>query len=220
MNKKGDFLKIIALISMLIDHVGYLLYPDITVLRIIGRLSFPIFCLLLARGFRRTSNRTKYALRMFILAIISQIPYNIFSPTHLNIFFTLFLGILIMWIFESSSPITACLLPLLTFFIPLQYGIYGLYMILIFYIFNEKKIIYIPSFLILNIIYFTFTINWIQLGSIIAIIPLLLEKDIKFRVPKWFGYMFYPIHIIILLAINNQLSISAISHSIKNLIPL
>ncbi len=203
MYKRGDFLKIIALVTMLIDHIGFLLYPHQVIFRIIGRISFPIFCLLLARGFRRTSNRKKYALRMLIFAFISQVPYHFFSPNDLNIFFSLFAGILIIWMYESKSPISAFLLPLIAFFTPLQYGMYGLYMMLIFYVFKEKKSRCIPALLLINAIHFVIFKNIIQLWSLLVIIPIVFEIDIDFRVPKWFSYIFYPAHITILLMISH-----------------
>ncbi len=199
--KQGDFLKIIAIISMLIDHIGFLLYPQYIIFRIIGRVSFPIFCVLVSRGFRRTSNRKKYILRMFIFGLISIIPYMYFSPHHINIFFTFVVGLIILSIYQYS-PITACLLPLLSFFTNLQYGAYGLYIMLIFYISKERKLFYIPAFIILSGIHFYITKNTTQLWSMLFLIILLLEISIPYKVPKWFGYVFYPAHITILYLIS------------------
>ena len=56
----GFTLKMIAIITMLIDHVGHVIFPEIAILRIIGRFSFPIFCFLLVEGFFHTSNVKKY----------------------------------------------------------------------------------------------------------------------------------------------------------------
>ncbi len=198
--KNGDFLKIIAIISMLIDHIGFLLYPQLYILRIIGRLSFPIFCVLLGRGFRRTSNRKIYFLRMLLFALISHMPYIFFSPMRLNIFFTLGVGIIILFIYEYS-PATAILLPLLAFFTNLQYGAYGLYIILIFYIFREKKEFCIPAYIILNLIHFHLSQSTFQLWSIAFLVIWILEIDIPYRLSKWFGYIFYPAHIAILYLI-------------------
>ncbi|MCL2578226.1 MAG: conjugal transfer protein TraX [Defluviitaleaceae bacterium] len=98
-------LKIIALITMLIDHIGAII-PEafgfeptgINFFRVIGRVAFPIFAYLIAEGFRHTKNRGKFLTRLGIFALISEIPFdlalneniNFFAKT--NIFYTLFLG--------------------------------------------------------------------------------------------------------------------------------
>lgn len=71
----GNVLKIIAMVSMLIDHIGMFFFPNVTVLRIIGRLSFPIFAFMIAEGCRYTRNKLRYFLTIFILAIIVQMVY-------------------------------------------------------------------------------------------------------------------------------------------------
>lgn len=68
-------LKIIAMISMLIDHVGLLLFPQVRWLRIIGRLAYPIFAYMIAEGCRYTKHRTRYLLQMGGLALVCQLVY-------------------------------------------------------------------------------------------------------------------------------------------------
>lgn len=121
----GTMLKIIALVTMMIDHIGAgIIEPGIimlaektswdhvlslpnyafwfrvdTVLRLIGRVSFPIFCFLLVEGFLHTRSVKKYALRLLAFAFISEIPYDLafrsawFDFSNQNVFFTLFLGL-------------------------------------------------------------------------------------------------------------------------------
>ena len=134
----GSTIKIIAVISMLIDHIGagilgrflmnsnYMeiassgdlnavmrwmqdngaLFYTYSAMRMIGRLGFPIFCFLLVEGFQRTHNVGKYALRLGMFALISEIPFDLcFNGTILefgyqNVFFTLFLGLLTMIAFD------------------------------------------------------------------------------------------------------------------------
>lgn len=130
----GSTLKIIAIAAMLIDHIaasvmdGYLQnhffnWKDLalmfstttfdekiivmdTLMRLIGRVAFPLFCFLLVEGFCYTHNRIKYALRLFIFALISEIPFDLaFGLTDnwvpefssLNVYFTLLLGLLTIW---------------------------------------------------------------------------------------------------------------------------
>ncbi len=93
-------LKIIACVTMLIDHVGYCW--NITAFRIIGRLAFPIFLFLIYNGYRHTSSVRRYALRLAAFALISQIPFSLFAYNRIftmngSVFVSLLLALLCMW---------------------------------------------------------------------------------------------------------------------------
>ncbi|MBQ7313175.1 MAG: hypothetical protein IJW81_06290, partial [Clostridia bacterium] len=81
-------LKLIAAVTMFIDHAGLLLFPQWEIMRIIGRLAFPIYAFCIAEGFRYTKNRKLYFLRVFILGLMCQIVYTVVDRQ-------LYLGILI-----------------------------------------------------------------------------------------------------------------------------
>lgn len=108
----SNILKLIAVLSMLTDHIGAVLFPQYRILRWIGRLAFPIFVFLLTEGFFHTHNRRHYLLRLFLFSFISEIPFDLaFSKTPMdhekcNVFFTLALGFLVMMLAEwlYSSP--------------------------------------------------------------------------------------------------------------------
>lgn len=93
-------LHIIGVICMFLDHAGYVLWPGVIWLRWIGRLAFPIFGFMIAEGSRRTSNRLKYELRLFVMALISEVPFSLmcsgkfFDLGHRNVMYTLLLGLL------------------------------------------------------------------------------------------------------------------------------
>ena len=99
-------LKIIALISMFIDHSGYYIMGHFSFFNYIGRIAFPIFAFQISEGYKHTKNLKKYFLRLSLFALISQIPYSLFllkyhgSPYGLNIFFTLFLGLLAIYLYD------------------------------------------------------------------------------------------------------------------------
>ena len=87
-------LKIIAIITMFIDHLGYAIFGKFSCFNYIGRLSFPIFAFQISEGYIHTKNLKKYFLRLFLFALVSQIPFMLFHSIisrdfSLNIFFTL-----------------------------------------------------------------------------------------------------------------------------------
>lgn len=112
----GSSLKIIALFSMLIDHVGAVVVTRMIqcqmgglwlsdvywLMRCIGRMAFPIYCFLLVEGYNHTKNKGKYAMRLFLFAIISEIPFDlalnqkVLEMQHSNVFFTLLIGLLVL----------------------------------------------------------------------------------------------------------------------------
>lgn len=117
-------LKIIAIITMLIDHIGaavlwrYLnfmgdwsLYPLYYAMRQIGRIAFPIYCFTLIEGLERTRHRGKYLGRMFAFALISEIPFDLAFKSQViefayqNVFFTLTIALAAMigleWVREK-----------------------------------------------------------------------------------------------------------------------
>lgn len=127
----GSSLKLIAIISMIIDHIGVaivsylpgiddkngLVYASYWILRLIGRIAFPIYLFLIVEGFQYTRNKLLYSIRLFIFAFISEIPFDLalkntlFDWKHQNVFFTLFIGLLVIWGFSMSREKWANLLP-------------------------------------------------------------------------------------------------------------
>ena len=98
-------LRILACLFMLLDHIGYCLggsHPLYLPFRCIGRLAFPIFVFLIVNGFRHTSNRPRYALRLALFAVISQVPFALFCDqktyfSNGNVFVTLLICLLVLW---------------------------------------------------------------------------------------------------------------------------
>lgn len=105
----GYHLKLIALITMFIDHIGAVFFPQLRILRAIGRISFPIYVFLAAEGCRYTSSRWKYMLRLGLFALISELPYDLALHPGLplgllnrtNVFYTLFLAVVSVQIFDT-----------------------------------------------------------------------------------------------------------------------
>ena len=97
-------LKIIAIIAMTLDHWNVILGGPIY-MRILGRLSFPIFSFLIGEGYRHTKNKKKYFVKIFLYSILLQMPVYFFysKEEKLNIFFTLASGILLLSILENNK---------------------------------------------------------------------------------------------------------------------
>lgn len=203
-----DTLKLVAILTMLIDHIGYLLFPQQIVWRMIGRLSFPIFAFLVARGARLTRSQPRYLLRMLIYGLISQVPYSYFVPHGLNIFFTLAAGLGIIFCFSHRRlSVRLMAIPILAsaWYVDYSYGLYGLLLILAFHLFYEKPALMTLAMAGLSWYYWETTRATIQvlaLGSL----PLIYGLPYTgMRLPKHVGYLFYPVHITILLLIQYAL---------------
>ena len=96
------WLKLVAIVTMTVDHIGYMLFPFATGFRIIGRIAFPIFAFLIAYGCTKTRNLSLYFLRLFGFGVWLQAAWLLFMPTYnMNIFFTLSLGVACIWLIEK-----------------------------------------------------------------------------------------------------------------------
>lgn len=101
----ADWLKVIAMAAMVTDHVGAALLPQITVLRLIGRIAFPIYIWLLVQGFAHTRNRKKYMLRMAGCALLSEVPFDLAFSDRMtfrwqNVYFSLLWGLVLLTVLE------------------------------------------------------------------------------------------------------------------------
>ncbi|HCC06782.1 MAG TPA: hypothetical protein DEP72_01265 [Clostridiales bacterium] len=228
--EQSNFIKLIAILTMLIDHMGIILFPDVIALRIIGRIAFPLFAYQIVVGYLNTRNIKKYILRLLTLGVVCQIPYyyamNNFDPYNaqnfitglstfftitnktLNILFTLSLGLICIYLIEKKHYIVLTfmltILSILSFYEMdiVDYGIYGVFTIILMYTYvNNFKLLFI-SFFILNIVLaFSGIQSLYQIFSIMAMIFLIKPINLKFKIPGWFFYLFYPMHLSILYGI-------------------
>ncbi len=212
---------------MTIDHIGLLLFPDILILRILGRLAFPIFAFCIADGLKHTRSIKRYILLLFIFAIISQIPYHfIFQPqVKLNILFTFLIGIAFILSLNKIGAngnisnkflaivflillSTLCIVDLYLRII--EYSLFGVLLVVTFYYLDYNKIssYLTPTILILlmtlyNLLIYSFNFhNSIYIFALLAL-PLIYfynnEKG-KFNI-KYLFYIFYPTHLLLLYLI-------------------
>lgn len=203
-------LKIIAFLSMLLDHIGIVYFPNIIVFRIIGRLAFPLFAWGIARGYKYTKSFKNYVTRLFILALISQYPYSLlFKTNNLNICFTLLAGLFVLKIYDYKFKLWLKML-LIAFILTIsqyfnfEYGIYGILTIFIFYyLWNKECVIYYQGILtLISIIIFKF--NPIQLFAVFSFILILILNKYDFKLNKVLQYSFYPLHLFVLFILKKE----------------
>ena len=206
-------LKIIALTSMIIDHYGAIFQNGVDIYRIIGRLAFPIYAFLLVEGYTHTRNVKKYAIRLLLFAVISEVPfdlafYNRIGFIHQNIFFTLFIGVILMYLLDNKEKkynFNSNLLIIAAGFVAMisnvDYNFIGIIYILIFYYTKDfdklKRLKYTSvSLFVTNLLTFGFG----QQYAILAL-PLIyfyngkLGPNNKFL--QIFFYIAYPLHLLI-----------------------
>ena len=150
-------LHIMAMIFMLCDHLWATIIPGNQWLTCLGRLAFPIFAFMIVEGYFHTKDLTKYKKRLFVFALISEIPFNLmnsgslFYPLHQNVLWTFLIAILLIQWNERAkeknkvwtriwvgvvSVIAATILGIIGF---VDYYNYGIYMVLVFYFLRGKK---------------------------------------------------------------------------------
>ena len=213
----GYSLKLIALATMFIDHIGLALFPDVIVLRYIGRISFPIFAFLIVEGFMHTSNFKKYLARLLVFCIVSEIPYNLLVSgkvidfTHQNVFWTFIIGLLMLYFVRKNSILilnNAFLVMGILFSVMLRtdYSIYGIGLIYIFYVFKYDKRAMLVLATLVSLIS-----GGAQRFAVLSTLFIFFyngergieEKDNKYM--KYMFYVFYPLHILLLVGLKQIL---------------
>ncbi|MEA2007267.1 MAG: TraX family protein [Patescibacteria group bacterium] len=206
-SNKNDLLKTIGIVSMLVDHVGLILFPQVQIFRAIGRLAFPVFAFAISDGYRYTSNLKKYFFRLLIFAVVSQIPFMLaINPWKLNVIFTLVLSLAVLHFFSKKNYIVVIILVTVSVIIPMDFGIYGALAASIFYFFKNKNH-QIGAFVLLTIVHVTI-LGWaLQLLSIFGVLIILFFPDRmpKVQLPRYFFYWFYPVHLLLLFVIKQYL---------------
>lgn len=215
----SESIKIIASATMLIDHSGALLFPQVAILRAIGRISMPLFAFLIAEGCRHTKSKEKYFSRLFILGSVCQLIYIIFSraaDNYINILLTYAATVGSIMLFEraaerlclsgqdkSSSVLIAALVVIIIIsgvfsVFDFSYGLWAAAMIYAAYFLKDENVRFavFSLFLLLYCLYSTFIGYPIQLFAMFSL-PLILMYNGKRgnTIPSWFWYLFYPGHL-------------------------
>ncbi len=226
----GGALKAIAAVTMFLDHIGAAILespvlwealsntdeidaffnsPALAgvraanwVLRLVGRLAFPIFCFLLVEGFLHTRSVKSYALRLGAFALLSELPFDLafggtlWNPGYQNVFFTLLLGLggmAALRRFGESSPLgflMALGCAALAQLIHADYGAFGVVLILIFYLFRDRKK--------LRALVGSIALIW-EVTAPLAFLFIHRYNGERGRLGgRYFFYWFYPAHILVL----------------------
>lgn len=219
-------LQMIAVLTMVCDHfacvflqpwdsmlpfgenMNFVIYEGF---RVVGRLSFPIFCFLLVQGFMMTQNLKKYMLRLFVFALLSEIPYDLafsgvlFDWKGQNVMFTLFLGLVLLarlkrfeanWTAGGIIILAGCIL---AFFLQTDYSYFGILLIVVMYLLRNnwpQQMFWLALLIFLQ--------GDIEIYAVFAL-PFCFfyqqNKEGK-RFPRYFFYAFYPIHLLVLWIIH------------------
>ena len=236
-------LKTAACASMLLDHFGAIvvlaairaavssgnhtgILPDVyELLRTVGRLAFPIYCFLLSEGAAHTRNSGRYALRLVIAVLLSELPFdlalhNSFSWQNQSVMVTLLLGFLALQCMKKCSRLIGKLLVVLPFaltadFLNTDYGANGVVLIALFHLTRNLPwkhlwqalgmwFLFSPNHLMV--------LNWLS-GvpvttpelAVLAMVPISLysgEKKSSSILLQWGFYLFYPVHLLMLYLIS------------------
>lgn len=246
----GSTLKMIAVVTMFIDHVGAAIlarmirgyrqlsqvvtwdglwkyFPWILdgdrlievyrIMRSIGRIAFPIYCFLLVEGFIKTRSRLKYAVRLGVFALISEVPFDLafngrpFDFSYQNVFFTLFLGLITMTVLDNFwqrrwvkaavpdrliryglmllAILAGCAAARL---VRCDYGAKGILCILVLYLFRNCKI--------LKLVGGAVSFCW-EMPAPLAFVPIACYNGRRGLRIKYFFYAFYPLHLFLIYMI-------------------
>lgn len=211
----GTSLKLIAMISMVFDHVGDMFFPGALWMRMIGRLAMPLFSFCIAEGYAHTRNKQRYLLRMGIFALVSEIPFDLafegrVGLGHQNIMLTFFLSILALMLFDRIRGegkehaafktllgiLCVCAVAVLALLLKADYTLFAVLAVFLFYVLRNR-----PALLHcgagVGFLALTRTVGYYRATGL-SLIPLLLYNGKRGRGLKWLFYAFYPGHLLLL----------------------
>ncbi len=235
----GSTLKMVAVVTMLIDHTAAVLLARIlladgtalhegmllvyNIMRMIGRIAFPIFCFLLVEGFLHTRAPRKYALRLGLFALISEIPFDLafhaelLEGSYQNVFFTLWIGLLTMMGFAAIERHAEWKMGLRTVLYAAavcagmaaaelfgcDYGALGVMCILILYLFRRDR----KQQILAGCLAFV----WWEWPAVFAFLPVYFYNGKRGWRLKYLFYIFYPAHLLVLYGIACAIGYGAVS---------
>lgn len=190
-----------------IDNLYFWINLD-SVLRAVGRTAFPIFCFLLVEGAVHTHNPKKYLLRLAAFAAVSEIPFDLalhnqlFCWSSQNVFFTLLAGLLVILVFQRypaepwKGALALAVLGTAAELCGTDYGAIGVAVIAAMYLLRDRFLAAAAVSLVLLVL-----LSRLEIYSIPAFLCMALYNGKRGRQPKYFFYVFYPAHLLLLWAL-------------------
>lgn len=223
-------LKFVAFILMILDHLYYYIAGMPIWFNYIGRIVAPIYFFLLVESFFHTRDRKRFTVRLFIAAFITFVILNLLFKQPLNIFASMALGVLMLNIIEFIKKnredfskkvfgyVGVTVVAILSLYTEASY--LGVAMILIFYFLRGKKFWMSLAYIIFSLFEISFVfgtkyfLEELLLGNyqwmmVFSLIPILLyngEAGHRGKFSKYFFYIMYPLHVILILFIGNTLN--------------
>ena len=220
----GTTLKLIAMISMVFDHVGDMFFPDVMWPRMIGRLAMPIFSFFIAEGFSHTRDKKKYLCRLGIFALISEIPFDLafegkIGFSHQNIMLSFFLAVVALMLYDwiqggtkseenhasigktVLGVIAVAAIAALSLLLRADYTIFAVIAVFLFYVLRQKHPL-VRTGVGVAFLALTRTVGYYCTTGL-SFIPLAMYNGKKGKGLKWLFYGFYPGHLLLLAAIKH-----------------
>lgn len=215
----GSALKVIAMISMVIDHIALYLMEHGTLLyetmRCVGRIAFPVFAFLIAEGFIHTRSRYRYFFILLGFAVISEIPWFLLNGadgTH-NVMFTLALGVATLMVLENLLQRSMVLgffwtlgMAGLAFWLEVDYEWRGILLIIISYLYNTYAHYFPYSRGMQFFCTFALMMHFGVIGAVMGCMVLYLYNGkrgfIQGYIEKYIYYSMYPIHLLFIIVIS------------------
>lgn len=195
-------LKMIAFLSMFIDHIGF--FWNIDFLRIVGRISFPIYCFFVVLGSDRTKSTKKYLVKLLSLSVISQLIWIYIGVYTLNVVFSYFLFVVYKFFIKNKYyPLAFISIIFMIMISPyIDYGLYGFLILFIFDLIKNDFCRFILIF-ISNVYFINLGVVMpVQVFSVLSIF--IISKynkskyNSKFRRFNNMFYIMYPLHLLII----------------------
>ena len=243
----GTWLKIIAITAMVIDHIGAIFFPEYNILRMIGRLTFPIFAFFVAEGAYHTKDFNRYMMRLGGFGLLSEIPFDLaFNKElifweHQNVMWTFFLALAAIWVDRNMTKRTQSRIwfvvavgaaAMLAEAAKTDYGMVGVLLVAVFYAYRSKPVLkysmaallmvyfgiritmlrfwilqeYVAQFsepidIGTQFSYFFVLSDYIQVLACAAFPLLAFYNGQRGSGRKYFFYLFYPLHLLVLAGI-------------------
>jgi hypothetical protein len=195
-------MQLIAMLSMLIDHIGVVFFPNDPIWRILGRLALPLYVYGIVQGWSHTRSRRRYVGRLAVIGAAAQVPFMLVGGAKVNVLGTFLMVLVVFWVIDTyghklvrcSAILTATFL---LEFIPFDYGSYALFLALAYRYMKDSALVLTHLGLDLT---FALLLGWqLQVYSVLSTL-LLTTTALPKRtlVPRWLWLSFYPLHLLIL----------------------